>query len=448
MQLKPNNQSVIKKYINFFLSNTYSIFALYILSLSIVTIIYCKIYSQLHPEQIGENGEYLINKIGFFFSEIINDLMNGDKPKRTFGGVEFYIAKMPLFQNLLFFLHSKVTENFIFIHLIKNLSLGTIIFLFIKFYDKKLNNLFLFLMLLAIFYVPHNIITILSTNFEEGILIYLLVILFLTLTQNFRYRNSIVALTLSLIFFLKASMFYLSFGLALIFLLVEKGKGKFLPIILILISIIFWGLNSYYKTGKFAFGSSNTSVSGITIGITFHDKFTQFYPIHTPDIFFDDVSRELQNQNFESEWEVNDHLLKRSLNYIKNNPLDVVKGLSQKLYVLFLSPYKDTRTPLQYLAENKKNPIRYSNIPNKIFFIITIFLLLKSLLNFKKLDSFLKTKNIYFLSIIVLYLFPYMAVYIFPRHCVPIYVLSHIYLVLYLTYSNKFPNLKNLFQRF
>lgn len=419
----------IKNTLNRLILKTEIIFFLYLVCLILISIIYSYAITKINPDLINDIGEYQINKIGFNFNEIINKIIVGETPKATYAGVDFYVSRMPLLPYFLYFITKYFTKNFIAIHLIKNLVFGSIIFFTIKSFKK--NNIFLVICLTLIFYIPHNVVTMTSTNFEEGFLIYFLIILFFVLISEFKYKSLYCGIILSLIFFLKSSMFYLSLGMAIIYILVNKQK-KYLPIIFIIISSSIWGSNSYYKTGKFAFGSSSTSLNGPSTQIVFHKDFTSNYPTFNPDMFWSQVWDDVEKKKFQNEWEINSYTLSKSINYIKNNPKDIIIGIYKKLYVIFLSPYKETIQKDDYVENKTKNKIRLSNIPNKIIFLISLLFLFKLLKNYKTTRKFELTVSIYYLSILILYFFPYISAFIFPRHCIAMYILAHLYLIVLL----------------
>ena len=348
--------------------------------------------------------------------------------------IDFYVHKMPLQPYFLFLFYSLVSKKLIIFYLFKNLLFGTLIFLLIKFYDKKLNNFFLVVSMLSIFYIPHNLVTIFSLEYEEGFLAYLLITLFLTITGNYKYKSIIASIILCLIFFLKSSMFYLVGGISITYFFLEK-KYNYLPFLIFIFCSFLWGLNSYNKTGKFAFATSSTSFNGTSLGMVYHKEFTKHYPLLSPDMFQKKQQEEIKKLGINNEWEAHNYFLNKSKKYIRENPKDVFYGLLKKIYVIFLSPYKDTRTSDQFIEKN--NPIRYSNFPNKIIFILSIIVLIKYLIFFKNLNLSLQRRNIYFMMIVGLYFFPYLVGFVYSRHCIPIYILAHIYLIIQLFYPKK-----------
>jgi len=435
-------------FISFFFKNyikkVYLIYLSFALTLIFANLIFIKYWIIEHPYQMDINGNLLINKIQFYFEEPLNNLLNNKSPSNIIANIEFKISKMPLLIYFLYYFQIYVSKNLIIIHLFKNLFLGSIIFILIKKYDKRLNNLFLISCILLIYFVPHNIVSMLAITPEESILIYFIIILFFLITGEYKYKNYFISIIICLIFFTKASMVYLCFGISIVYVIHEKKRQKFLPVIFLVFCSVIWSLNSYYKTGKFTSPTSTTSLNGLSTGIVYHKNFTRTYPLMNPDIYWEEVLKEVESKNFKNEWEADRYVLSKSIKYIIENPADVTYGILKKIYVILFSPFKDTRTIEQLENENKKNPIRYSNFINKPFFIISLILLIYSTINYNKINLKIKKISIYYLSILVFYFFPYITGFVFPRHCVAMYILGFIYILFFFTYQKNFKN-HNLF---
>ena len=71
------------------------------------------------------------------------------------------------------------------------------------------------------------------------------------------------------------------------------------------------------------------------------------------------------------------------------------------------------------------NSIRYSNIPNKLILLTCIFFIIKNFYNKK-----IKEHDVIYLLVLVSFLFPYLIGWVYTRHVVPIYIVSHFYLLL------------------
>ena len=71
------------------------------------------------------------------------------------------------------------------------------------------------------------------------------------------------------------------------------------------------------------------------------------------------------------------------------------------------------------------NTIRYSNITNKIILFISVFLIIKNIINRKFRDD-----DMLFLIILLSFIFPYFLGWVYTRHMVPLYLVAHFFLLL------------------
>ena len=166
--------------------NTFIIFILFVLFLGLQNYLFCILYTteNLNPWLTDQNGNYVLSRISFGFGQYLEALMNNQKNSLDWFGFELSSSRRPLLPHTLLFIYENFSTNFIFIHLIKNLFFGSILFFLIKNFKKEYNNFFLVLCLIFIFYIPHNAVTNLGTENEEGILNYLIVILFFLLLRE------------------------------------------------------------------------------------------------------------------------------------------------------------------------------------------------------------------------------------------------------------------------
>ncbi len=434
--------------------NPYLIFILFISLLSIQNYIFCVMYTadHLNPWLVDENGNYVLSRIAFSFGQYLDDIMNTGKLSLPQFGIDLPSSRRPLLPYTLLFIYENITNNFIFIHLIKNVFFGTLIFFTIKNFKSNYNFLFLAACLFFIFYNPHNAVTNLGTENEEGILNYLIIIMFFVLISNFKYKSLYLTLIVCLIFLLKGSMFLLATLIPILFLFLEKdSKFRFFPIITIVLLNLYWGFATMKTSGFFAIGPKGSAMNAINLATVTHKYFNITYPSIRPDIHLDLVENVVNERNIKTEKELIDNLLPDSKDFIIQNPYEYLIGVLKKIYVLNLSPFKDAQYPKDkdsYLenmyagknAENDKiiNPIRYSNIPNKIIFNVSLFLLLFSLINYKKNSKYINNLNIYYFFMLLFYLAPYMFAWIYPRHGTSVYILSHFYILIYLIEKNFF----------
>tara|TARA_A100001015_G_C15033510_1_gene734617 strand:+ start:166 stop:1431 length:1266 start_codon:yes stop_codon:yes gene_type:complete len=407
----------------------------------------------LNPSLIDDDGNYVLNRVAFSFGQYYDVILNNKTPTIELYGISLPSLRRPVLPHSILFLYENITTNFILIHLIKNFFFGIIIFYLIKNFNHKYNYLFLSICLFIIFYNPHNAVTNLGTENEEGILNYLIIILFFLLISEYKFKSIYLSIVLCLIFLLKGSMFLLSIFIPIIFLLVEKKtKYKYLPIVILIITNISWGLINMKTSGFFAIGPKGSAMNAINLATITHKHFNITYPEIRPDIHRShEVEKIVLANDIKTEKELINVLLSNSKKYILENPYEYFIGVLKKIYVLNFSPFKDAqypKDPAKYMENifnakheaNEKiyNPIRYSNIPNKIVFNLSLVILLFSVIKFKNNSNFMNKLNLYYLFILALYLAPYMFAWIYPRHATSIYILSHFYLVIVIIEKNIF----------
>lgn len=452
----------MKYIISFINKNTLIIFLLFIFLLSVLNYFFCKIYVSdgYNPWLVDQNGNYLVNMIAFKFGPYIESILSGKKYILKWFDLELAVSRRPLLPYTIVFLYKFFSKNFILIHLFKNIFFCSLIFLSIKTFYKNYNNLFLILCLILIFYIPHNLITNLGTENEEGILNYLIIILFFTLLSNHNYKSIFLTINLCLIFLLKGSMFLLACLIPLVFIFVERKKTKYLylPLLGIILTNIFWGIHTKQTNGFFALGPKSSSMNAVNISLVANKYFNTTYPTVRPDIHLDLIEKKVKEKKILTENQFIDEMLKESNKYILSNLPSYIKGVMKKVYVLTLSPYKDGQYPIdenQFRSKLYKgeldvidqinNPIRYSNIPNKLIFNLSLIFLFISFINFKNNSKTIRKLDIYYFFILLFYLAPYMFAWIYPRHATALYILSHLYILLILI-EKKYLKINHIFK--
>ena len=167
----------------------------------------------------------------------------------------------------------------------------------------------------------------------------------------------------------------------------------------------------------------------------YDEKFTSIYPRLSPDTLTRRIESKLPNYVERDEWEINKFYFDDSINYLKNNPKDVFLGILKKFQVVFFYIYKDS----QFLDQNGnlEKEIRFSNFPNKIFFIIYLIMIIKSFI--KNRDS----KSIFYIISTIFYFFPYFVAFIYSRHCTAFYMIGAFYI--YNEYYNRI--VSNFFEK-
>ena len=394
-------------------------------------------YINKFPSIVDHENRIILENLGFNFNQILGNLQADEGLKANYFDTNYYVSRMPLIPLILTFLYNNVSENFYIIILLKNIFFFSLIFMVLCSFKKDYKIFFVFFSLVVFFYNPHNLITSLSFNFEEGILNYLIILFFLLYLSDIRTKYILISIIVSLIFFLKSSMVFFITAVSIFFLFdgYKKCKFYYLPILFLIVSNIIWGTYSYNKTGVFAAGIKLVSFNSFVLNHAYDEKFTSIYPRLSPDTITPKIEAKLPETIERDEWEINKFYFDDSLNYLKNNPKDVLFGILKKFQVVFFYIHKDS----QWLDENDnlEKEIRFSNFPNKIFFIIYIIMIIKSFI--KNRDS----KSIFYIISTMFYFFPYFVAFIYSRHCTAFYMIATFYI--FNEYYNK--NILSFFEK-
>ncbi len=421
MNFLNNTKKLINKLDN---SNTHllAIYLIFIFLIILVNFYFSYSYINKFSNIVDSQNNIILENLGFNFGQILANLQIGEGLKANYFGVDYYVSRMPLLPLTINFLYTHISENFYIILCIKNIFFFSLIFLLLSTFKKKNKNLFIIISLIIFLYNPNNLITSLSFNFEEGILNYLIIILFLSILSNLRFKFFIISLIISCIFFLKSSMIFLCTFLCLFFIFdgYKKNKYVFLPLIFLILSNLIWGTYSFKKTGFFAYGTNLASYNAFTLNHAYNSKFTSLYPSISPDVLTNEIEKKLPESIEKDEWKIDKFYFDESIRYLKSNPEDVFIGLLKKFQVVFFYIYKDSQFP--DINGHLQKEIRLSNIPNKIFFIIYLILIFKNF--YSKRDS----KSLLFILSTCFYFFPYFVGFIYTRHCTAFYMLATFYL--------------------
>jgi hypothetical protein len=405
------------------------LFFLYFAIITILTIIWYNYIIIRFPHFIHENGNINYESLHFFFGGLTKNLIEKDEFYQNIYGINFYLSRMPLIPLFLKWSYLYISKKFLIILLVKNYLIFSILFYFLYKFLKK--HALVFIVFLILFYNPYNTFMIIRLIPEEGILAILILSLYITLLQK-EVNFKVLALLIVAIYFTKASQFLFCYIFSIIPILIFKNRLKYLPLLLIFISYITWTSFAYIKINKFITPFSITSISGLTLSVAYHEKFLQLYPNQSPDLLVNDIVKKKIDKinSFENEIEFNRSFKEDIFLKISNDKNFVLKSFLKKIHVLFLNVKYDA----QNINSNKFEKIRYSEIPNKIVLFLSILIFLIAMI--KKM---LRKEDLYFITILSVYLIPYLIGFLYTRHLVPIYVLCHFYLFL------KYIKLKNVY---
>lgn len=412
------------------------IFLIYVLIIITASLLFCKLYSEKYPYMVDENFNLILKNIPFHHGELIENLFNSWKLEQTYLDIKFVLLKMPILP-IFITLISKISLNFYFIVITKNILLFSLLFFVIFFCLKSINvkTKYFGLFILSIFYNPYNVLTSLNFEYEDFLIIIILPSIFCLLISKLKNRYYLISVLFFFLYLTKTSMFILCIVLPLLILFYEKSEEqkikKFLPSLAIVIAIFSWGSFGYFKTGKFPFGPTLSSINSNALSVALNKNFNLIYPNKSVDLIEDQyvISKEIEN-----EWEFFNYFQKKNNEYLKNNFTRYLKDSFIKLKFIFFGIHKDGVHPDK--DGNFKNPIRYSNIFNKI--ILNTALIIAVIIFFKNIRYFYKNQiEFYFLSIFSLNIFTHIVAWATSKHLVAISIIGGFYLILKLSKKTK-----------
>jgi hypothetical protein len=459
-----NNYKLLFTEIDFLKKKTiFKLYLIYIFFIIICSVVFSFLFIDRFPWIIEKNSyDIIIDRIPFFFGDLIYNLVNKNIYIQKINDIDFYVARhpfLPIFLTILF----KFSKNFFFIVISKNIILFTAYFFFSYFLLlKKKNKILLFITILFVpIIIPYNFSVALNFVYEDNLLAIFLPLLFLGLIGNNNYKFLYVGVILFGLYFVKSSVFFLVLILPLIIIFLNNTK-KFIyfPLIMSFLGVIIWGGFGYYKSGRFPFLSNLESINSHNLSVVLNKNFHRYYPDLSVDLLLIKPSKKIN-----SEWEFYDYYNLKNKKYLKDNFRQYISDITIKLEFIFFGirvdglfdrqgeesinnrdlnykRYSSSGKPI-YLNNLHKNPIRFSSILSKLFFNIAIIIAVFNL--FKKYKKFYKLKSeIYFLSIIILYLIPFVVGWATSKHLVPISNISLLYLVLYFYRKFNIPKRKLL----
>lgn len=410
-----------------------SIFFFVIFSFIILNYIFYLILVNKFPNYIDEIGNINLDNLHFFFGEVIENLIVDKAYFFTHGyyGLEinYSLGRLPLIPLFLTLIIKFLSSNYLLILVIKNTTFFLILFYIVnKIFDK---NYFLFISFILFTYNPHNIFTSLSLSPEEGYTSYLILGLFL-LSSKIKNLNDIffISILLFLIFLTKASMVYLCYSVSFFLIFSLKNRFKLiysmLPMFFVLLAYLLWASFGYHKTQKFISPLSISTMSGSTLIVSSNKEFGNLYHLATPDplepaMWLKHKDNLYDGNTEKDEFEINEYFINESKNYIIENKIDFTLVTLKKLHVIFTNLKKDAQPTIS----RDYNKLRYSNIPNKLILMICFYFIIKNIFN-----KNLKDNDIMFLILSISFLFPYLIGWVYTRHVVPLYLVSHFYLLI------------------
>jgi hypothetical protein len=372
-----------------------------------------------------DNLNIIFNNIPFSNGELIYNLYYNSKYYNNFNNIVFYLQKTPAIPFLITFL-AFFSKNFFFILIFKNIIIYTFYFHFVYriIIDQNREILIFVLILIIPLIIPYNYSVSLNFFYEDSLIAILLPLLFLALITNYRHKYLLISGLLFILYFVKTSMFLIIVILPILIIFFEKEKiVKFLPIIFSLLAILIWGFYGLVKTGRFPIFSTSSSVNSHVLASAMNENFHKYYPDKSTDLI--PISSEIPN-NISNEWDFFDFYEKKNKEYLDQNLSRYLKDIIIKLKFIFFGINRDGALPDK--NGNFDNSIRFSLILSKLLFNLSIlFSLLILFKNIKKIFS--QKREIFFLSLVILNLLPHIFVWATSKHLVAISNVSMMYLI-------------------
>jgi hypothetical protein len=399
---------------------TYLVYALAIILCSIVYGYFLNIKFKIYDE----NYNIIFDNISFSNGELINNLYTKGEYYVYIDKIKFVLAKTPAIPLLIFFI-SLISKNFFFIIIFKNILIFTVYFYFISKIIAKINKSFFFLLTLLMvpIFIPYNFSVSLNFFYEDSLVAIFLPLIFLATISNYKYKYEFIGVIIFILYFIKTSMLPIAIIIPILIIFLEKKITRFIPIICAVAAILTWGLYGLNKTGRFPVFNASSSINSYVLSSVMNINFHKYYPNKSTDLI--PVTNKLP-QKTTDEWEFYDFYKQENDTYLYKNFDRYVKDIIIKLKFIFFGINRDGAFPDN--NGNFDNNIRFSSIISKallnLSILISLFFIVK---NFKKLNI-IKTE-IYFLSFIILSLLPHILVWATSKHLVAISNISLIYLL-------------------
>jgi hypothetical protein len=438
--------------------NIYKLYFLYIFFIITFTIIYSFFFINNFQSYLDkDNFNIVIEKLPFGLGSLLHNLVYNNTFISKLDGIDFYLGRHP-FLPIFFATLLKISKNFFFFIITKNIIIfSTYFILSYIFLLKNKNTILLFLaILLAPVIIPYNFSVALNFVYEDNLLTLFLPLLFLNLLTRNKYKFLFLGIILFILYFIKGSVFFIVLFLPLVIIFYNYNKKfNYFPLIASFIAIIIWGSFGYYKTGRFPSLGSQETIYSKDLTMVYNKYFHLYYPHITVDLL-----AEKTNNTLKTEWQYYDYYNTQNKNYLRNNFYQFLSDILLKIKFIFFGIRVDglftennvhpslisekSEEIIKYSSAgikiNKngdlpyKNPIRISSIFSKFFFNLAIIIATIKL--YKNYKIFFKNKlEIYFLSILILYLPPFIVGWATSKHLIPISNITLVYLILY--FNNK-----------
>jgi len=421
--------------------SNYEILFFYLLYITIIvlsSLVFCKLYINKF-DIVDDNLNIILENITFGHGKLISNFFYNNELNQEFEGVKFFLKKTLALPLLITFL-GKISLNFYFIVICKNLILFTIYF-WIVFYcwnREGFGKYKLIIFILIPIIIPNNFLVSLNFNYEDNLVsIFLPIIYILLISKNNKFKYPFLSFFLFLLYFIKSSMFFLVLLIPFAIIILEKNsKRKYIPLIISLLAIFIWGSYGYIKTKSFPVGPKGLSFNTYVMSFAMNENFHKFYPKYSTDLI---PIKKNVSYKFDNEWEFYDYYKKQNSEYLKKNFERYIKDTIIKIKFIMFNVHKDGS-----LNINSSQKLIFSFLINKLYFNLSIIFLISYLINkfFLKKSNLLSIKSndrihLYFLVLLALSLMPHLIVWATSKHLVGITNVSIIYFFEKIFYKSK-----------
>ena len=116
-----------KKLKNFYSNNIGIVYILFLILVSILSLVFTYQLILKIPSLINNNNEIIISNIPFGYGPLIDNIFNGNGYVREWNGVDTYLSRLP-FLPIFKFLIFKLSLNIYFVLIIKNIIFDLTLF--------------------------------------------------------------------------------------------------------------------------------------------------------------------------------------------------------------------------------------------------------------------------------------------------------------------------------
>ena len=163
------------------------------------------------------------------YLKLIYNLYYNSKYYNNFNNIVFYLLKTPAIPFLITFL-AFFSKNFFFILIFKNIIIYTFYFHFVYriIIDQNREILIFVLILIIPLIIPYNYSVSLNFFYEDSLIAILLPLLFLALITNYRHKYLLISGLLFILYFVKTSMFLIIVILPILIIFFENVSLYFI----------------------------------------------------------------------------------------------------------------------------------------------------------------------------------------------------------------------------